>query len=147
SASCRWLPTLTNVPTFMESGIDTVSAPGSTSSLSSETKVASCCLRGADHRSASGHDDVDFCPQEIADQRRYRSDVVTIVAKLKGDVAPFGVAEVVHPALECLLVWIVVRGSASDVPDARGLVLRARRERPRGRCAAQQRDEVAPLQP
>src|SRR5262249_47878529 len=67
-----------------------------------------------------------------------------IVAKLVGNIAPFDITEVAHPAHEFLANLIVVRGSRSDVSDARGLgrLLRARRERPRGR-AAEQRDELA----
>ena len=46
-----------------------------------------------------------------------------------------------------LTEWIVVRSSGPDLSDARGLagLLRARRERPRDRPAAEQRDERAPL--
>jgi hypothetical protein len=59
------------------------------------------------------------------------ADVIAIMAKLKRNVAPFDITEVAHPAHECLAVWIVVRGSGPDVPDARGLVrlLRAPRQR------------------
>jgi len=54
----------------------------------------------------------------------------------------------VHPAHEFFAVWIVVRGSSSDVSDARGLVglLRPRRERP-CRRAAEQRDDIASRSP
>jgi hypothetical protein len=43
-------------------------------------------------------------------------------------------------AHEYLAIWIVIRGSGSDVSDARGLVglLRAPRERPHG-CRAAER--------
>src|SRR6516225_8677974 len=68
------------------------------------------------------------------------------MAKLIGDVAPFDVTEVVHPAHEFLAEGIVVRGSRPDVPDTRRLarLLRPRRQRPRRRRAAEQRDELAP---
>src|SRR6516164_2016953 len=80
----------------------------------------------------------------MVDQRRYRFDIIAIVAKLVGNIAPFDIAEVAHPAHEFLANLIVVRGSRSDVSDARGLgrLLRARREGPRRR-AATQRDELA----
>src|SRR5262249_47553108 len=80
----------------------------------------------------------------MVDQRRYRFGIIAIVAKLVGNIAPFDITEVAHPAHEFLANLIVVRGSRSDVSDARGLgrLLRARRERPRGR-AAEQRDELA----
>jgi hypothetical protein len=54
------------------------------------------------------------------------------VAKLIGNVASFDITEVAHPAHEFLAVWIVVRGSSSDVSDALDFVglLRSRRERP-----------------
>src|SRR6516225_6844019 len=70
------------------------------------------------------------------------------MAKLIGDVAPFDVTEVVHPAHEFLAEWIVVRGSRPDVPDTRRLarLLRARRQRPRRRSAAEKRDELAAFQ-
>src|SRR5262249_8800046 len=82
----------------------------------------------------------------IADQRGYRFDIVPIMAKLVGDVAPFDITEVAHPAREFLAEWIVVRGSRPDVPDTRRLarLLRARRERPRG-CADDWREERASL--
>src|SRR6516225_9523516 len=71
----------------------------------------------------------------MVDQRRYRVDIIAIVAKLVGNIAPFDITEVAHPAHEFLSNLIVVRGSCSDVSDARGLgrLLGARRERPR-RC-------------
>src|SRR5262249_34595879 len=83
---------------------------------------------------------------QIADQRGYRVDIITIMAKLVGDVAPFDITEVAHPAHEFLAEWIVARGSRPDVPDTRRLprLLRARRERPSSR-AADQRDELAAL--
>src|SRR4029450_9112835 len=97
---------------------------------------------------ASDNDDVHLCPQEIADVRGYRFDVVAIMAKLKRNVASFDIPEVVHPAYERLPVWIVVRGSGPEISDARGFLglLRARRARPRGRRAAENRDELAPFQ-
>src|SRR5262249_59621985 len=91
-------------------------------------------------------DDIDLRPQQIADQRGYRVDIIAIMAKLVGDVAPFDITEVPHPAHEFLAEWIVARGSRPDVPDTRRLprLLRARRERPSGR-RADQRDELAAL--
>src|SRR5262249_6920596 len=85
--------------------------------------------------------------QEIADPRGHRSDVVAIMAKFKRNVAPFDITEVAHPAYEFLAEWVIVRGSRSDVSDARGLarLLRARRQRPRGCRPADERDELAPL--
>src|SRR5262249_55339283 len=79
-------------------------------------------------------------------QRGYRFDIITIMAKLVGDVAPFDMTEVAHPAQEFFAEWIVVRGSRPDVPDTRRLasLLRPRREWPRRR-AAEQRDELAPF--
>src|SRR5215471_16336504 len=81
----------------------------------------------------------------MVDQRRYRVDIIAIVAKLVGNIAPFDITEVAHPTHEFLANLIVVRGSRSDVSDARGLgrPLRPRCERPRSRRAAEQRDEVA----
>src|SRR5262249_4298965 len=106
-----------------------------------------CALRGADRSGAADYDDIDLRPQQIADQRGYRFDIIPIMAKLVGDVAPFDITEVAHPAREFLAEWIVVRGSRPDVPDTRRLarLLRARRQRP-SRCrAAEQRDELAAL--
>src|SRR5215468_1716693 len=82
----------------------------------------------------------------MVDQRRYRVDIIAIVAKLVGNIAPFDITQVAHPAHEFLANLIVVRGSRSDVSDARGLgrLLRSRRERP-CRRRAEQRDELAPL--
>jgi hypothetical protein len=70
------------------------------------------------------------------------------MAKLICNVAPFDITEVAHPAHEFLAKWIVVRGSSADVSDARELarLLRARRERPDGGGAAEQRDEIAAFQ-
>src|SRR5262249_58175875 len=81
-------------------------------------------------------------PQQIVDQRGYRFDVIAIMAKLIGNVAPFDITEVAHPAHEFLAEWVVVRGSRSDVSDARGLA-RLLRARPRGRRAGHERDELA----
>src|SRR5215831_4457836 len=111
-----------------------------------ERDALRCALRGADRSGAADYDDIDFRPQQIPDQRGYRFDIITIMAKLVGDVAPFDITEVAHPAHEFLAEWIVARGSRPDVPDTRGLarLLRARRERPpRRRRAAEQGDELA----
>src|SRR5215472_4249443 len=104
-----------------------------------------CALRGADRSGAANYDDINLRPQQVADQRGYRVDIVPIMAKLVGDVAPFDITEVAHPAHEFLAEWIVVRGSRTDVPDTRRLarLLRARRERRGGCSAAEQRDELA----
>src|SRR6516165_2073316 len=108
-----------------------------------------CALRGADRSGAADYDDIDLRPQQIADQRGYRFDIIPIMAKLVGDVAPFDVAEVAHPAHEFLAEWIVVRGSRPDVPDTRRLarLLRARRERPNARCDGQTADEISTIKP
>src|SRR5262249_34049584 len=70
------------------------------------------------------------------------------MAKLIDNVAPFEITEVAHAAHEFLAKRVIVRGSRSDVSDARGFarLLRLRRERPRGRRAAEQRDEFATFQ-
>src|SRR5215469_14056433 len=106
-----------------------------------------CTLRGADRSGAANYDDINLPPQQVADQRGYRVDIVPIMAKLVGDVAPFDITEVAHPAHEFLAEWIVVRGSRPDVPDTRSLalLLRACRDRPRGRSTTEQRNEFAPL--
>src|SRR6516225_6870826 len=108
-----------------------------------------CALRGADRGGAADHDDIDLRPQQTADQRGYRFDIITIMAKLVGDVAPFDITEVVHPAYEFLAEWIVARGSRPDVPDTRRLarLLRARRERPNARCDGQTADEISTIKP
>src|SRR6516165_7200665 len=108
-----------------------------------------CALRGADRSGAADYDDIDFRPQQIADQRGYRYDIIPIMAKLVGDVAPFDITEVAHPAHEFLAEWIVVRGSRPDVPDTRRLarLLRARRERPNARCDGQTADEISTIEP
>src|SRR5262249_51893211 len=82
----------------------------------------------------------------MVDQRRYRVDIIAIVAKLVGNIAPFDITEVAHPAHEFLANLIVVRGSRSDVSDARGLgrLLRPRRERPRSRRAAERGQQSPP---
>src|SRR5262249_28542827 len=106
-----------------------------------------CALRGADCSGAADYDDIDLRPQQIADQRGYGFDIVAIMAKLIGDVAPFDITEVAHPAHEFLAKWIVPRGSRPDVPDTRRLarLLRTRCERPGRRRAAEQPDERAPI--
>src|SRR6266487_5888832 len=80
-----------------------------------------CALRGADRSGAADYDEIDLRPQQIADQRRYRFDIIAIMAKLVGDVAPFDITEVAHSAHEFLAEWIVARGSRPDVPDTRRL--------------------------
>src|SRR5262245_51069039 len=106
-----------------------------------------CCLRGADRRGAADYYDINLRPQQIADQRAYRLDVVAIMAKLVGDVAPFDIAEVAHPAYEFLAEWIVTEDSRPNVPNTRRLarLLRACRQWPwRSHHAAKRGDEVAP---
>src|SRR5215468_9897223 len=105
-----------------------------------------CALRGADRSGTADYDDIDLRPQQIADQRGYRVDIITIMAKLVGDVAPFDITEVAHSAHEFLAEWIVMRGSRPDVPDTRRLaaVLRVRRERPRHRYAAECGQQLPP---
>src|SRR5215831_7157043 len=80
----------------------------------------------------------------MVDQRRYRFDIIAIVAKLVGNIAPFDITEVAHPAHEFLANLIVVRGSRSDISHARGLarLLRSRHQRPHSR-AAEQCDELS----
>src|SRR5262249_62360499 len=80
-----------------------------------------CALRGADRSGAADYDDTDLRPQQIADQRGYRFDIIPIMAKLVDDVAPFDITEVAHPAHEFLAEWIVARSSRPDVPDTRRL--------------------------
>src|SRR5262245_61588397 len=101
----------------------------------------------ADRRGTSGHDDIDLRPQQTVDQRGYGFDIIAIMAKLIGNVAPFDITEVAHPAHEFLAKWIVPRGSRPDVPDTRRLarLLRTRCERPGRRRAAEQPDERAPI--
>src|SRR6516165_1517307 len=106
-----------------------------------------CALRGADRSGAADYDDIDLRPQQIADQRGYRFDIIPIMAKLVGDVAPFDITEVAHPAREFFAEWIVAWGSRPDVPDTRRLarLLRTRHGRPRGRSTAEQGYELTPL--
>src|SRR5262249_27553028 len=104
-------------------------------------------LRSSDRSHAACHDNIDLCPQKIANQRGYRFDIIAKMAKLVGDVAPFDITEVAHPAHEFLAEWIVARGSRPDVPDTRHLpwLLRASRQRPGRSRAAEQRYELAAL--
>src|SRR5262249_18691624 len=87
----------------------------------------------------ANYDDIDLRPHQVADQRGYRVDIIPIMAKLVGDVAPFDITEVAHPAHEFLAEGIVVRGSRPDVPDTRRLarLLRSRSARPSHRAAAE----------
>src|SRR5215468_2766943 len=68
------------------------------------------------------------------------------MAKLIGNVAPFDITEVVHPAHEFLTEGIIVRGARPDVPDTRRLarLLRARRERPCSRRTAECSQQLSP---
>ena len=71
-------------------------------------------------------------------------------ASVDPHVAAVGPAQLLQPLQECReagLRFRIVRGRAhehADAPHPLGL-LRARRERPRGRRAAEKRDELAPL--
>src|SRR5262245_26089086 len=47
-----------------------------------------CALRGADRSGAADYDDIDLRPQQIADQRGYRFDIITIMAKLVATLPP-----------------------------------------------------------
>src|SRR5262245_31606578 len=68
------------------------------------------------------------------------------MAKLIGDIAPFDITEIAHPAHEFLAKWIVVRGSRSGVSDTWNLarLLRACRELPGGNRAAGGRQRCPP---
>jgi hypothetical protein len=50
------------------------------------------------------------------------------------------------PQRPILALWVVARFRATTKPDHRNRLLRARRQRPRGRRAAEQRDEIASFQ-
>src|SRR5262249_39574260 len=107
-----------------------------------------CALRGADRSGAADYDDIDLRPQQIADQRGYRFDIIPIMAKLVDDVAPFDITEVAHPAHEFLAEWIVARGSRPDDPDTGRLAGRGARPGgaggPRRRRAAESGQQFPP---
>jgi hypothetical protein len=62
------------------------------------------------------------------------------------EIPAFLIAEFGHPLEEIRIMWGVSR-LHTDKADTQHLwlLLRARRERPHSRCAAEQRDERAPL--
>ena len=60
------------------------------------------------------------------------------------NIAALGPSMLLEFLLECLYVWIVEGDEHADMPNAVRL-LRTRRERPRDRRAADQRDELAPF--
>src|SRR5262245_28674303 len=91
--------------------------------------------------------------QEHVDLARRELAIVLFVAfdircldVIECKIPTFLIAEFGHPLEEICIKWGLSRQHTNKA-DAHylRLELRARRERPRGRCAAQQRDELAPL--
>jgi hypothetical protein len=71
------------------------------------------------------------------------------VAPLNEEILAFDIASLAKPLSECCeKVWAARWQAGLNVPDLGDphRLLRARRERPRDRRAAEQRDEVAPFQ-
>src|SRR5262249_41729179 len=64
-----------------------------------------------------------------------------------GDIAPLNKTGIVKPLPKCLGEFrVALSRKAAQIPDDRHRhLLRARRERPRCRCASEQRDELPPL--
>jgi hypothetical protein len=83
---------------------------------------------------------------QIGGKRWQAVDLALRVAIFDYDVAALDVADIAQATPECLhQLRRIVRRSGSDEPDHRhGRLLRARRERPHG-CAAEERDELAPV--
>src|SRR5262249_7507703 len=93
------------------------------------------------------HDDVDFAPDEIPNRLAHAIHPIPGVDELEGEILSFDVPKLAHPLIEshpegeCPRIWR--RRTHAQYP--RWSLLRARRERPRGRRAAEQRDECAAL--
>src|SRR5262249_39353673 len=106
------------------------------------------CFGGNDRRSAADCNNYrDPSGDKIG--RQYWQSVILTVGPTEGDVnvLAFDIARVPQSQPKCHLVRSrIARRPAAGEPDHRhGRLLRARGERPRGRRAAEQRDELAPL--
>src|SRR5262245_12491993 len=107
-------------------------------------------LGGPDRRLATGHDDLDWKLDQFLSETFKALHSPSGVTLIQHVVATFIVAKVAHAedklAAQVLSCWISARATV-EITEAYGLsLLRARCERPRSRRAAEQRDELAPLQ-
>src|SRR5262249_32798268 len=92
------------------------------------------------------HDDVDFAPDEISNRLAHAIHPIPGVDELEREILSFNVPKLAHPLIEshpegkCPRIWR--RRTHTQYPG--WSLLRARRERPCGSRAAEERDEVAP---
>jgi hypothetical protein len=108
-------------------------------------------LQDRDHAAAGGDDGVGFALHEACGVAAHEFHIVGRPALVEFDFAAFRppkslefLFERAHPRLYVRLSFRVGH-QESDAPHPLARYLRARRERPRHRCAAEQRDELAAL--
>src|SRR5262249_7358258 len=92
------------------------------------------------------HDHIDLKPDELGRKLGKSIQLSFCRAKLKCNAFPFLIAKFMQPVLKFFLERLGVCESYVECAYSSHLGLRARRERPRRRRAAEQRDEVAPSQ-
>src|SRR5262249_19229873 len=90
-------------------------------------------------------DDIHLQPHEFSRDFRNLFVVGLRRAQLDDEILSFHITELLHALHECSAKsGNVYCREPTDAPDLSGLLLCARCERPR-RCAAEQRDELAPV--
>src|SRR5262249_32965171 len=92
------------------------------------------------------HDDVDCRIYQRDGKFRQARDISVAPLRNQYEVTPLHPAMIGEPAHECL-EFALGRWCGTEEPDAPHpfALLRACRERPRSRCASEQRDELAPF--
>ena len=100
---------------------------------------------GDRRRKSVGHDHGDLAADEL--RRHRRKPIIPILGKaiLDSDVLPLDKSGLVQALSECAnqVLGAGRRRGAEKADHRHRLLLRAHRERPRGRRAAEQRDELA----
>jgi hypothetical protein len=104
-----------------------------------------CCLRSQRRRRGASNDHGDTSPNKIDRQRRQSIDLILGPTVFDGDVFALDIAVIIQALAKCGQNNVRKRARlAVEEPNHRHRrLLRARRERPRGRRAAKQSDENA----
>src|SRR5262249_48299600 len=124
--------------------------PASTGSATTPMTIGmldvACLAARAGCRSFDQHD-VDGQPNQFGGEFWQSVGVARSRAKFKDQIMPFNISEPTHLLTECCEQRVRKFPTWCKDADARRPTrrLRPRRKRPRHRCAAEQRDEVAPL--
>src|SRR5262249_3488553 len=106
-----------------------------------------CVLGGADRGFAANYQNIDRKTHELSGECRETIEMTLSITVFHCEMLSLAIAEVAHPeqklTAQVRLNWMGWR-SRFEVTHAENVrLLRARRERPRSRCTAEQRHELA----